>query len=376
MSVRRKIIWLDPADFLGGAEMFSLDVLPYLAEDFEITVLTGEKNIHQFSGHYAVETFSFSRLKPITPVRIFQFFQATKKLRKYIEKAGKKFDLVHTNSIRAHILASQAIKKIPPLRRPKLSFFVHDFTFPAWAVKRYASSANLICACSQGVRNDLIQKGASEKKISVIPNGVDLKKFQNTSQKSFDEKHPILGIIGRLDIWKGQDIFLQSAKILLNEYPDAQLKFFGESSSHDPKTVQFEKKLRAFVSENNLSENVEFCGFVPVEHALSQIDILIHSSTEAEPFGRVIIEALAIGVPVVASNFGGPSEILTDRKNGLLVTPGDPDALVQAIKSLLTDAALRAQFGEKGKELVRKRYTVETTCHQIKEGWESVLQCL
>ena len=376
-----KILWLDPADFLGGAELFSLDVLPSLAKDFKITVMTNEHDsefARKLPNTIEKELSKLPQLKPITPQKIIEFFRIAKNLHKYIGGTEKNFDLIHTNSIRSHIIASQALKKIPKNRRPKLTFFIHDFTFPKWAIQYFSKQSDMIFTCSEAVKKDICTKGVSEEKISVIPNGIDVEKFsqiiQNKELQLLVLEQPIIGLLGRIDWWKGQDIFLKAAQEVIQKYPKAQFKIYGESSPHDPKTQQFEKRLREFVERNNLSTHVQFCGFIPAEEVFSQIDILIHASTQSEPFGRVIIEALAAETPVIASNLGGSSEIIENNIHGFLIPPKNPELLATKIIELIENEDLRKKFSENGKKLVAEEFSLQSITKKLVTNWNSLLQ--
>jgi|SRR6185295_16249555 len=369
------ILWLDPADFLGGAEFFSLDLLPILADEFAITVATndlGSEFAEKLPATVQKKEFPLPRLRPLTPGNIWKFFTASKRLHAYILENN--FALIHTNSIRAHIIAAQALKKVPAEKLPKLIFFVHDFTFPRWAVRIFSRSADQVCACSEAVKRDLVEKGVAAGKISVIPNGVDIEKFAAVPQKTFAAAQPVIGIIGRIDAWKGQDIFLAAAKIVLEKYPQARFQIFGASSAYDPKTQEFEKKLHAIIfHDQKLAAAVEFRGFVPAEEALSELDILVHASTAPEPFGRVILEALAAGVPVIASSLGGAAEIFTSGKEGILISPNDPPLLAEKIDFLLSSPEPRLEFTKNAKALVRAKFNLSQIAAKISALWRKVL---
>lgn len=362
------VLWLDPVDFIGGAELFSRDVLPFVAPEFRIRVLSGDPDFFDNIAGISREEFSFPRLRPIHPLNLARFWRSAAKLKAHI--AENAYDIVHTNSIRSHIVAAQAVRNIPKQKRPKLIFFVHDFTFPKWSVQLFAREADAIIACSQAVKNDLHHKGIPVSKISVIPNGIDPKKFKQR-KASNEKKH--IGIIGRLDPWKGQDVFLKALNLVRSDVPDVHAHIFGESSAHDRKTQHFEKTLKDSILANDLENTVTFHGFTPAEKALSQIDLLVHASTNPEPFGRVVIEAMAAGVPVIASNLGGPQEIISHGKNGLLIEPKNPEKLAETILTLLRDKTLRDTLIKNGKETVGAHYTLDSVTKKLANIWKSSL---
>ncbi len=154
-----------------------------------------------------------------------------------------------------------------------------------------------------------------------------------------------VGIIGRIAPWKGQDVFLDA---FARAYPDGDERavvvgspMFGEDD--------YLAALRAQATRLGLDGRVEFTGFVEdVNGVLADLDVLVHASVTAEPFGQVVIEGLAAGVPVIAADDGGPAEILQDGVDGLLHPPGDAGALAERLVRLRSDPALRERLARAG----------------------------
>jgi glycosyltransferase involved in cell wall biosynthesis len=107
---------------------------------------------------------------------------------------------------------------------------------------------------------------------------------------------------------------------------------------------------------------------------LTLLDVVVHASTEPEPFGRVIAEAMAMRRPVIATRAGGPTEIIEDGRTGFLVPPGDVEALADQITALLTDSALAGRIAEAGYEEARKRFSAEAHSALVQGVYDSVLQ--
>lgn len=151
-----------------------------------------------------------------------------------------------------------------------------------------------------------------------------------------------VGMVGRLTTWKGQHVFLRAFK---QAFPDGGARavivgapLFGES--------EYEAHLRALAGSLGLDDRVEFAGFqedIPAQ--LARFDILVHASVIPEPFGQVVLEGMAAGLPVVASGAGGPSEVITDGNDGFLFEPGDFDALAAVLRKLAADPYLRKRVG-------------------------------
>jgi glycosyltransferase involved in cell wall biosynthesis len=136
---------------------------------------------------------------------------------------------------------------------------------------------------------------------------------------------------------------LQALAELHREFPDVRGRIVGSAMFGED---AYERWLRDLVDELDLQGVVTFTGFVDrVEDELAKLDVLVHASVVPEPFGQVVVEGMAAGLPVVATNAGGPAEVITDGVDGLLVPTGDASALVVALRRLVGDRQLRASLG-------------------------------
>jgi len=153
------------------------------------------------------------------------------------------------------------------------------------------------------------------------------------------EGKKVIGIVGRLQPWKGQEVFLQAAALLAPERPDLQFCVVGGAILGWEGS--YEADLHAYAEDNPaLSGRVHFAGHqADVYTWMDALDIVVHASL-GEPFGLVLVEAMALAKPLVATDEGGPSEIVEDGVSGLLVRPGDPEALVRALRRILDEVGL------------------------------------
>ena len=152
-----------------------------------------------------------------------------------------------------------------------------------------------------------------------------------------------VGIVGRLDPWKGQHVFLQA---FAKAFPDGREEAILVGTSLFG-AEEYREQLERQAADLGLDGRVDFRGFRrQVEDELRRLDVLVHASTIPEPFGQVVVEGMAMGLPVVAADAGGPAEVIADGVNGLLYPPGDVDELAILLRRLATDAALRERLGE------------------------------
>jgi glycosyltransferase involved in cell wall biosynthesis len=175
----------------------------------------------------------------------------------------------------------------------------------------------------------------------VVPNPVPA----TASRPARDEVGRI-GMIGRLAPWKGQTVFLEA---FARAFPGGNVTativgapLFGEEA--------YEAEVRALVARLGIEDRVEFRGFrTDVGAELDRLDVVVHASVVPEPFGQVIVEAMAAGVPVAASAGGGASEIATEGQDALLHPPGDVEALAGSLAALASDPGLRARLAAAGR---------------------------
>ena len=197
-----------------------------------------------------------------------------------------------------------------------------------------------------------------------VPNGVEADRFQPgdgsrvRSELGVATDQCLVGIVCRLDAWKGVDDFLAAAALVARAEPRAAFAVVG-----GPIIGQeaYEDALKQRASDLGLTGRVQFTGWrygpleMPAVHRA--LDVLVLASREPEPFGLVLLEAMATGKPVVATAHGGPLDIVEDGRTGDLVPPRDPAAMGQAILALLRDPARRARMGTLARERVLASYT-------------------
>ncbi|WP_016949037.1 glycosyltransferase family 4 protein [Anabaena sp. PCC 7108] len=153
---------------------------------------------------------------------------------------------------------------------------------------------------------------------------------------------PLIGIVGRLQRWKGMHVLVQAMPQVLQKYPDANCVIVGGKHDLEPDYEDFLKKQ---ITDLGLCDRIIMAGLQRnIPEWVQAMDIFVHASDQ-EPFGIVIIEAMALGKPVIAGNAGGPTEIITDAVNGLLTPYADQDALAQAILQYLDNPDLSHSVG-------------------------------
>lgn len=217
-----------------------------------------------------------------------------------------------------------------------------------WLQRQAYRCATKVVANSQAAQRALEQEGLAPESIAVIPNGVDLPSF---AERSASRAVRTVVTVANLRPEKSHETLLASAATLIREYPDLRFRIVGDG----PRRAALERLARA----RGLEAHVEFLGHrEDVPALLHQADAFVLPS-RSEAFPNGVVEAMAAGLPVVASAVGGLLELVEDGRTGLLVAPGDPDQLTAALRRLVQQPALAAALGSAARETVRRRYAFE-----------------
>jgi len=179
-----------------------------------------------------------------------------------------------------------------------------------------------------------------------------------------------IGLIGRISPWKGQHIFVRAAALVREQFPNARFFMVGSAMFGETK---YESEVRSLVEELGLSGIVTFSGFrSDVQNAIADMDLIVHASITGEPFGQVIIEGMAAGKPIIATNGGGVPEIVDDGKTGILIPMGDVQAMAQSICRVLANPSLAADMGVRGRERVRDYFTIERKARNVEAVYQTM----
>jgi glycosyltransferase involved in cell wall biosynthesis len=238
---------------------------------------------------------------------------------------------------------------------------------------------NHVIAISAVIRQNIIATHPiAAERVSVVHHGVDLSRFTPDENVRFAARqelglapeHLVLGIIGRLQISKGYLEFLDVARRLVNEIPQARFLLIGEASRGESSEAQ---RILGKIREWQLEKVVHVLGFRrDIPRWLNAMDIFVFPS-HAEAFGLVLIEAMAMAKPVVSSKGDGVLDIVRDGDTGLLVPPRDVESLHTAVLSLAQNAAQRLAMGQRGREHVLKFFALEHSLEALESLYHKVL---
>ena len=254
---------------------------------------------------------------------------------------------------------------------------------PEWdsrLVRRLAPLTTRYIANSQVTRENLLGLGISPDRVCVVYPPVDLDTFDadrpaasglTRATLGIPPTAPCVGIVGQLQEWKGHKVFLRAFARVLGAVPEAWACVVGAPPDGGE---GYARELHDLARELGVSSRVVFAGFTAeVPAALQLLDVVVHASVEPEPFGRVIAEAMAMRRPVIASDEGGPREIIEHGRTGLLFPQGNATALADHVVSLLRDRAEAARLAEAGLAEVKRRFSAGQHARLIEEEYRRVL---
>ena len=244
-----------------------------------------------------------------------------------------------------------------------------------------ARSVRIFLCISTAVRVRLTSYGFEPGRCIVVPNAVDQERFNESAVSTagiraefgWDSSDKVFALVGRVVSWKGQDYFIQA--IAEARKSDASVRGLivgdGEPTSGNEIYVA---KLRSLISDLALDDVVKFTGHrTDIPNIMKSADAVICASSLPEPFGRVIIESMAVGTPAIATDAGGTTDIITDGVNGILVPIRDSKALAQAMLHLSRDRDFAQKLRLAALQSVKDRYTVARHVDQVCKAYRSIL---
>lgn len=285
-------------------------------------------------------------------------------------------DLIHANSIRAGLVMAAATTglQIPViwhahdiLPRHPLSTLVRLFAV--------TSSRNHILAVSNAVarrfRTGLLRKLGRRLPVTVVHNAVDLERFHPDAsaraevrrELGIGENQPVVGIVGQLTPRKGQLELVESFATVAREMPECVLLIAGEPLFN--RDEEYAKALRKTAESLGLARQIKFLGpRSDVPRLMQALDVLVINSHE-EPFALTVLEGLASGIPVLATEVGGTPEMIHSQDNGVVVPARDNQKLAAGLIDLLDDPQLRATMGQNARESAIARFSIDRFLREI-----------
>lgn len=294
------------------------------------------------------------------------------KIARYIRE--HKIDLVHANN--GTLINDSAIRGA---RKASVPVVVHVRApdYVSRVTSYLAEKTDHFLPVSNYVAKSVLALGVPKEKITVVPEGLDAEAFAASADGNRFKKsiglpidRPIIGMVGCLVAWKGHRVFIEACARVFKDI-DAVAVIVGDTPDGDP---VFRLELEALARNLGVKERIWFAGHrSDVADAMAACDVIVHASTEPEPFGRVILEGMALCKVVIATDAGGPAEIIEHGINGLLVNPGAPKAMAERITAVLGDAKFKCLLEDGGHGKVEECYSIDLHSDLILSGYDQVL---
>jgi glycosyltransferase involved in cell wall biosynthesis len=371
----QRVLFLNHTAVLGGAELCLLDVATHFRATSMVALmqdgpLRGALERRGVPTTVLERAGSLQRVRRESQLPRPSAVAAVLRAARVIAPIARNYDLIYANSQKAFIVACAS----SAFARRHVLWHLHDILDP-----RVFSRTNIevdvflanhvathVIANSQATADALVSRGASRDRVEVIYNGFDPSIADDVSADDIAAVRrslgvgdtPLLGLFGRLAPWKGQDVAVR-ALALLSDYPTLHLVIVGEALFGED---AYANTVRQRLAAANLEQRVHFLGFrndVPV--LMRAMDIVLHTSTAPEPFGRVIVEGMLANRPVIATAGGGASEIVRAGVTAWQVPPNNPAALAAAIADVLSNPVRARTVASAGRKSALERFTLAAT---------------
>lgn len=275
---------------------------------------------------------------------------------------AEKIDIVHLNNsiVTNHVWMLAALLA-------RVACVTHErginpsFTMRARLLARRLEA--IICI-SGAVHANFIRAELGMLRLKTIPNGLDPRQMKVTrsphdvcNELGVNPSSRLVGIVGNLRQWKGQEIVIRALHRLRAEHDDVVCLIIGDT---DPANLRYRDQIDRLLQDLGLTERVVFTGYRSnVADYLNALEILVHASLAPEPFGRVLLEGMALRKPIVASRGGAVPEIVIDGTTGLLFTPGSDLELAARLSELLDDRSRGVAMGEAGYDRLVADFSID-----------------
>jgi glycosyltransferase involved in cell wall biosynthesis len=297
----------------------------------------------------------------VSTFRSVQALTQQAKLARHIARRG--VQIVHAYNFYGNVFAIPPARLVAPVVIASIRDRAPYLTAMQKRVQRYACQfADCVLVNADAVRQWLVDDGYDASKIVVIRNGVDTARFEVPDDG--DRIRGELGlapgtrmvtVVSRLTRLKGLENFLEAAAMLKPRYPDVRMLIVGETA---PGQGGYLSELNALADRLGVADRVIFTGLrSDVPALLGSASVAVMPSLN-EALSNVLLESMAAGAPIVATEVGGTSEALTDGENGLLVQPNDPAAMAAAITRLLDHPELAQRLGHRAQDTIEQRFSL------------------
>lgn len=343
----KRVLFIDHSAQLGGAELYLRDLVPAFPESTTLTFEAGELiRVLREQGSSARVIPGAERLLKVKKRSSWgEILRASLQIPAavaHVVRAARSHDVLFANSQKALIVAGLA----GWLTGRPVIWNLHDMLTSdhfgsatrAVAVRWANAFVDRVIVNSEATRRSFVEAGGEESRTRLVFNGLDPMPFNAVSDRATASLRadlgigdaPCVGVFSRLAEWKGQHVLLEA----LADLPDVHAIIVGDALFDGD--APYANRLRTMTQRLGLGERIHFLGFrTDIPALMRMVDVVVHTSTAPEPFGRVIVEGLLARRPVIATRAGGAVEILESIRSSQLTPPGDSLALRTAIEQTI-----------------------------------------
>lgn len=385
---RRRILFVHPNNEVGGSDIALVRLIEGLGPDrYDATIVLpgeGPMTARLTAAGARVRMLPMQQLRTLPSPGyqaryLARMWPTVRDLAAVIRE--ERAELVHTNSLYC-LYGGFAAR----LARTPHVWHIREIP-PAIPVARLALGrmvlglSRMVLSMTRAVSAEVFGSRAADRRIRHIGEGIDLGVWSRAAlDRSIRDELgiagdvPVVGFVARLDPWKGLDIYLEACARVAQDVPDAVFLVSGDA----PQGMEaYRDAMIARAAALGLGDRVHFLGWRyrmgDIPALMAALDVFCHTSISPEPFGMVIMEAMAMGCAVIAAREGGPMEILEDGVSGILAPPRDPAVLAAAIAGLLRDPDRRRRLADGGRARVEARYARPVYAAELRGLFEEAL---
>jgi len=366
----KQVLCVSLAGRIAGAERSLLLLVKYLRPHFEPVVACPSRSpLAQKLTPMQIQCRDLPVFARPVPSRLAQLLTVMCRLIRITYEV--KPALIHANNFHA------AVASLPAafLTGCKLIYHARDMAQSGAASRLCVRLCERVIAVSIAVRDSLVTKGADPKKIDVVYNGVDTQQgvchIRKTRQHGGHGRATIFANIGQFVPWKKQSLFVEAARLLIEKGLNAEFLLAGDDIFEQNR--KYKAELLSKISDSGMAEKISLLGWREnIDDLWERIDCLVHTA-DPEPFGRVIIEAMANSVPVIAINSAGPAEIVQNEVTGIGVQPDNIDQLINAMVRIADNKEFACRLALAARKTVLAKFPAERTAIRIKQIYDQVL---
>lgn len=380
--MKPRVLFLDHTGSVGGAELFLLDVARHNTNSSSVALLT-DGPFRERLERAGVEVEVLPAPEAVSGIaregglgRDLLAIPGVLGLARRVAGLVRGHDLLYANSQKALVVGALAGK----LARKPAIWHLHDVLTAdhfsqvhRWLATTLANrTVARVVANSKATAAAFEEGGGNHERVRIVYNGMDPAPFESVTVADVDILKreldvvgvPVVGAFSRLAPWKGQHVLLEA----LVHLPGVHALLVGDASFGEE---GYARALRERARTLGVADRAHFLGFrEDIPRLMRLTDLVVHSATTPEPFGRMIVEGMLARRPVVASRAGGVTEIVEDGVSGILVPPERPRALASALANLLADPSRSRALAEEGYARALKRFSL----HAMLEGVSRQIQ--